>query len=265
MKYIIAAFFILCTAELQAQDSATYRTEVRSGLLLDKISKKTITEEEQKELKLIAFDFQNRGQLLDEGMHDYKGALVLINKSIGLFEALQDTLNEANNRKYKGYLLGRFGDYSEAKAEIGQATAQYRSKEKDWGVAVCQFDLARVYDFEKKTDSAIHYCNVALGYWKTRGTESRIFGIQNMLLHLLMESNDGTNARLLQKEAEKLAIGTEPHWQDLLDFYFVSAQLFRSFKETERAQQYEVLYSNKVNELVKDGRNAKAYYDIAKK
>ena len=135
---------------------------------------------------------------------------------------MKDTLNVANNKKFKGYLLGRFGKFSEAKAEIQVAIDLFRLKNKDWGVAVSQFDLSRVYEFENKTDSAIYYSNISLSYWKSKGDNGRILGINNMLMNLLLKSKQLEKAVVIQKESEMLATNPELHWQGIIDFYLVS-------------------------------------------
>jgi len=85
------------------------------AILVTKLERKIITDTEKKTLRILALDIQNRGQILDESSHDYKGALQLTDSAIHLFKLLNDTLGEANNRKFKGYLLGRFGKYEEGK------------------------------------------------------------------------------------------------------------------------------------------------------
>lgn len=106
--------------------------------------------------------------MLDESSHDYKGAMLLTDSAIYLFNSLEDTLSEANNRKFKGYLLGRFGKFEEGKHEIQKAIRLFELKKASWGVAVSQFDLSRLFEFENKIDSAILYCSITISYWKTK-------------------------------------------------------------------------------------------------
>ena len=110
MKYLLSflIFYIGFFGYSQAQTDS-------SEFLLNKLRSKTITDAERKELKTIAFGLQNQGQSLDESKHDYAASLTFINKAITIFILLGDTLNEANNRKFKGYLLGRFDKFVEGK------------------------------------------------------------------------------------------------------------------------------------------------------
>ena len=175
MKHLIS-FLILLISLFNYSRAQTDRTD----LLLQKLKSKTITVAERKELQNIAYDIQNRGQLLDEVRHDYSASLALITKAITIFNSLGDTLNIANNRKFKGYLLGRFGKFTEGKAQIHEAINLYQLKNAGWGIAVSQFDLSRVFEFENKLDSALFYCKSALRYWKAKEDSERISGKSKM-------------------------------------------------------------------------------------
>ena len=229
-------------------------------MLLAKLNSKTITDSERKILKVKAFDVQNRGQLLDEASHDYKGALLLTDSAINIFKALKDTLDEANNRKFKGYLLGRFGKFQEGKSEIQQAISLFQLKNTQWGVAVSQFDLARLYEFENKLDSALYYCNIAILYWKENGSAVRVFLNQNMLINLLTKTNDLSKAKTVQNESNKIIEAKKPHWQGLLDFYIVSENLYKAAKEFETASNYRNLYSKLITDLSSTGIAARSYF-----
>lgn len=259
MKHLIS-FLVLYVGLLghsQAQtDSSDY--------LLNKLVSKTITDAERKELRILAFDIQNRGQMLDESKHDYTTSLILVDKAITIFNSLGDTLNEANNRKFKGYLLGRFGKFDEGKVEIQQAIHLFQLKNADWGIAVSQFDLSRLFEFENKPDSALFYCNIAISYWKAKGNAARIFLNQNMLINLLTKSNKLAEAKLLQTESSKMAEDPEQHWQGLLDFYVISENLYKAAKEFESAKHYQKLYTRKISDLKKEGITAISYFKETK-
>lgn len=259
MKYLFS-FLLLCIvfpAYSQAQTDS-------SEFLLSKLSSGAITPLERKQLKNIAYDFQNRGQLLDETMHDYAASLILVDKAITIFNALGDTLSIANNRKFKGYLLGRFDKFADGKKEIQQAIYLYDFKNAPWGVAVSQFDLARLFEFENKLDSALFYGNIAISYWKTQENSGRIFLNQNLLINLLTKSNRLAEAKLLQAESSKMSENPEHHWQGLLDFYFVSKGLFKTAKEFTSADKYQKLYTDKISDLKKEGITAASYFDTIK-
>jgi hypothetical protein len=259
MKYLLSfliifiGFFGYCQAQT---DSCEF--------LLNKLRSETITDSEKKQLRTLAFGIQNRGQSLDESKHDYASSLRLVSFATAIFNALGDTLNEANNRKFKGYLLGRFKKFAEGKAEILQAINLFQLKKADWGVAVSQFDLSRLFEFENKLDSALFYCNVAISYWKAKGNDARIFLTQNMLINLLTKSKRLAEAKLLQTESSKMAEEPEQHWQGLLDFYVVSEYLFKAAREFKTAKIYQTLYATKVLDLKKEGVIAISYFEEIK-
>lgn len=259
MKYFIS-IFVLCIVFAGRSQAQTDSTE----FLLSKLRSGAITTVERKQLKTIAYDVQNRGQLLDESSHDYAGSLILVNKAITIFSSLGDTLSVANNRKFKGYLLGRLAKFSEGRVEIQQAISLYQLKNAPWGVAVSQFDLARLFDFENNLDSALFYCNIAISYWKTEKNSGRIFLNQNLLINLLTKLNRLAEAKLLQTESSKMSEHPEHHWQGLLDFYVVSENFFKAANEFESAGKYQKLYDEKISDLKKEGITAKSYFDTNK-
>lgn len=232
--------------------------------LLYKLQSNTITDAERKQLKAYGFDYQNGGQVMDESKHDFAGALILTNKAVTIFHALHDSLNEANNLKFKGYLLGRLGRIGEGKKEIQQAINLFGIKKAGWGVAVSQFDLARVFEFENKFDSALFYCNLAISYWKAKGDNGRIFLNQNMLIHLLTKLNRLPGAGVLQSESTKMAENPVHHWQGLLDLYVVSYNLFRVAQEDSLATHYQQLYAAKLAALKAEGITARSYFNEIK-
>jgi len=209
----------------------------------------------------MALGLQNRGQFLDERNHDYKGALMLTDSAVSLFNSLKDTLNEANNRKFRGYLLGRFKRYEEGKGEIQKAIQLFQLKNAMWGVAVSQFDLSLLYEFENKLDSAIYYCNTSILYWKTEGNSDRVFLNQSMLIHLLIKSNDLIKAKMIQNDSRKISENTKQHYQGLLNFYIVSENLYKATKEFDSADSYRNFYARLITELGSTGIAARSYFD----
>lgn len=254
MKYLFCLLLIGISQKSAAQSDTI-------SALITRLKKTAITAAEKKALRAFAFDIQNRGQRLDESGQDYKKALQLTDSAIYLFKCLQDTLSEANNRKFKGYLLGRFGKYAEGKMEIRKAIQLFQLKQADWGVAVSQFDLSRLYEFQNKLDSALHYCNVAIAYWKRKGNLQRVFLDQNMLINLLTKTNEITRAQKVQFESQKISDSIKPQWQGLLDFYIVSENLYKATNEINAANNYHRLYSKLVEALKKSGIHANSYFN----
>ncbi|MEP7164480.1 MAG: tetratricopeptide repeat protein [Ferruginibacter sp.] len=262
MKSILTFLTIFIGLNSSAQDSTLNLYEKKVELILNKIDSKEIIHDDKKDLKAIAFDLQNKGQISDESAHNYTSSLSLISKAIKIFTYLDDTLSIANNLKFRGYLLGRFGKFDEAKTEIKRAISLFRSKNKDWGIAVSNFDLSRVYDLEKKSDSAIYYCNLSLNYWKSKKDTSRIFNNQNLLIYLLTKAGQVSRARTIQEDSQILAKVPELHWQDLIDFYFFSAGLYKKTNRPGIYKTYQELYTTKIVLLNNEGNAAKSYYDI---
>jgi tetratricopeptide (TPR) repeat protein len=260
MKLFIILTVLLASLRAHSQDNVIAAYKHNPDSLISKIKNNTITGADKKDLTAIAFDLQNRGQSLDEREHDYKNSLELINKAIVVFEYLNDTLDIANNKKFKGYLLGRFGKFDEAKREIKQAIELFRSKSRESGVAVNEFDLSRVYDFENKLDSAIYYCSSGLTYWKYQHNISRIVINQTMLIHLLVKDKQLMKAKSIQEECEQLTTTTKLYWQNMIDFYWVSAQLYKALNDAELSSKYQALYHDKILELKQQNISASPYY-----
>ena len=251
MKHLTFILLFIASLSACAQNSANSADEKRIEALLSKIRLKQATADDKKELQKIAIIIQNKGQDQDENQRQYKKSLATIDKAIVLFNALDDTLNIANNRKFKGYLLGRAGKFPEAKNEIEAAINLYRIKNMNAGVAVSQFDLARIFEFENKTDSAIYYADISRTYWKLKEVDLRVLIINNMLVSLLLKSNQPEKAKAVQGESELLAKNPQMHWQAIIDFYFTSMLLYKTINDMAVASGYRQLYAAKIVELRK--------------
>ena len=261
MKHLTFILLFIASLSACAQNSVNNVDEKRMEALLSKIRLKQATDDDKKELQKMAVIIQNKGQDQDENQRQYKKSLATIDKAIVLFDALDDTLNVANNRKFKGYLLGRAGKFTEAKNEIEAAIDLYRIKNMNAGVAVSQFDLARIFEFENKTDSAIYYADISLSYWKSKEVDLRVLIINNMLVSLLLKSNQPEKAKAIQAASELLAKKPQMHWQAIIDFYFTSMLLYKTINDMAVAGDYRQLYAAKIVELRKDGINARSYYE----
>jgi len=264
MKNLFALSFLLitiCSFSQQAYQADT-TIDGKIKLLLDKKKIQTLSDQDKKELKNLIYTIQNKGFELDEISHDYKGALEQTNKAISFWIESSDTISEANLRKYKGYLLGNLGQFSEAKSEIHTAIYLYQLKHKEFGVAVSQFDLSKVYDNESKFDSAVYFANSALRYWKTQGDTFRILSNKIELMHLFIKLRKYDKAEKIQKESEKLNIKKGLPWQQLIDFYFLSYTLFEKTNNNSEATKYKNLYSKKIDSLKKEGKDVTSGYAI---
>ena len=235
--------------------------EKKADQLLDKVRSKQATGDERKELSDIANAIQNKGQELDEKQHQSKKAIAAVEKAIDLFSALDDTLNLANCRKYKGYLLGRLGKFREAKIETEAAIDLYRLSNMNAAVAISQFDLARMFEFENRLDSAIYYAGLSRTFWKPKQADQRVLIADNMLVCLLLKSNQPEKAKSVQEESSLLAKNPEMHWQSVIDFYFTSMLLFRTVNNITVAGNYQQLYLSTIAALKNKGIVAQSYYE----
>ena len=261
MRFLLTIILSIILTKVHAQLVIPNEYEENINLILENISLAKPPTKTREDLKIIAFDLQNKSQILDEIKHDFEGSLILVDKAITLFNYLDDTLNLANNLKFKGYLLGKLGNFTQGKDEIKKAIYLFELKKKDWGVAVSEFDLALVYELENKLDSAIYYCNTSIAYWTSQNNFSRVFGNQTMLINMLVQYNQLGEAKVMQKTLAQKSNYPDMHWQNILNFYFVSANMFEATKEIESSINYQLLYINKLAELNQNGIEARSYYD----
>jgi len=235
--------------------------ENKVDLLVNKVRDQQATPAEKKELQDIAVIKQTQGQDMDQRRFQYKKNMAAIDKAIALFTVLNDTLNLANNRKFKGYLLGRFEKFTDAKKEIKAAIELYRLSHINADVAVSQFDLARIFEFENKPDSALYYARLARNFWASQQVDLRILIINNMEVSLLLKQNEPDKAKLVQQASSLLITKPQMHWQAIIDFYFTSMLLYRSLNDIGTAGSYQHLYLAKLDELKATGIVVRSYYE----
>lgn len=235
--------------------------EKKADLLLEKVKQQQASAEEKKELQDIAITIQNKGQDMDERRFQYKKNMASLDRAIELFTALNDTLNIANNRKFKGYLLGRFEKFSDAKKEIKASIELYRLANMNAGVAVSQFDLARIFEFENKLDSALYYARLARNFWASQNVDLRVLIINNMEVSLLLKQSQPERAKTVQQTSEQLIKRPQMHWQAVVDFYFTSMLVYRTLNDVGTAGSYQQLYLAKLDELKTQGIMARSYYE----
>jgi hypothetical protein len=261
MKQFVALLLVIACLHLDAQNYADIADDKQAGVLLNKIRLQTATEQDSAALQKIAIAVQEHGQQQDEQQHDYRKSVQSIDKAIALFEALGDTLNMAFNRKYKGHLLVRLNKTAAAKAEIRAAINLYRGKNTGAGIASSQFDLARIFEFENRPDSAIYYADVARTYWQQQENNLQTIVINNLMLYQLLQLNQTEKAAAVYHESESLLKKQAPHWQPLLDYYFTAMLLFRQINDASNASHYRELYIDKIGALRREGINARSYYE----
>ncbi|MEP7277168.1 MAG: hypothetical protein ABI813_00875 [Bacteroidota bacterium] len=261
MKYPILILFLVTALAADAQEFTDSISGKETTILLKKLRLQQASPSERAVLQKTALSLQVTGQSLDERSHDYKKSLSQIDKAIDLYEALNDTLSLAFNKKYKGHLLVRLDKLSQAKTEIRAAASLYGAARSGTGVASSQFDLARIFEFENNPDSAVYYAGLAGSYWKTQGDNQQILVINNMMVYHLLQLSEVEKALLIYQESQLLLTKHPPHWQPLLDFYFTSMLLFRQINDATNAAHYRELYTGQVDVLRTEGITARSYYD----
>jgi hypothetical protein len=241
-KLIILILFACQFVHAQELPDSIYR---RKDFLMMKAQQEELTTYEQKELVHIAFTFQNKGFLLDEQVGDFANALAYIDYAIPIWQSLKNISMEANLHKFKGQLLGKLYQFPEAKLSIQHAITQYESINQPSGIAVSYFDLAIVYNFQHKTDSARIYLEGANAYWLETANTSRIIGLYlyDVYLDLREEKYETARVKLYKFEAN-YSLSEIIDW-DQISYYYL---MFILAKKTNRNMEPET-YFEKYKEL----------------
>lgn len=208
----------------------------------------------------LTLEIQNKSFVFDENGGDIDSSIYYAELALKNWLALSDTVNEANNRKYLGYLYGKKGFYEKGKTEIFKAISLFSLKSYEAGVAVSNFDLSKVYGFEKKYDTALLYIDKALNYWQQKADTFRILTNNNQKLFLLIQTKNYEDAKLLQQKSEKLLVKKKLHWRPVVDFYYLSIELYEKMKNKSVRNNYERLYTVKIKELERKGLNVVKFY-----
>jgi tetratricopeptide (TPR) repeat protein len=222
------------------QDSINARVQ----LLIEKNNNKTISKEDKQDLLNYGYKIQNKGMYLEEYKHDYINAIPHIEKAIQFWIAIKDTANEANLRKYKGYLLGNVGEFEEGKKEIHQAINLFKKVHYDPQYEmVCLYDLSLLYDKENKLDSALYYEKMVNNFHASDTIQGRLFTSNTHLTNLYRKLKDYQQAEKFQIKNEQIPHG-DYHWDPLINFYYVSYMLYTETNQTEKAEKFKKLYDN---------------------
>ena len=255
---ILFGFVFLAKSDLFAQKSNCAR--IIDSLLQP--SKATISKEQKKEISSCIYEIQNEGFLLDEQKCKYDSSRIQIEKALSVWQHINDTPNQANLLKYLGYLNGRLGYFHLGKIQISKAIELFTSKNMDYGVAVSWFDLAKVYEFENKIDSALFFTTKALNYWKQKNNLKRIVGLNNNLINLLTKAKKSKYIDSLIMENSLYLLKEKIYWRDELDYYFTSFKYFEKTKEKEKKKKFLSLYLLKMSELKKEiGQDKYSLFD----
>lgn len=207
----------------------------------------------QKDSVKLTFGIQNKSFIFDENGGDIDSSIYYAELALSNWISLRDTINEANNRKYLGYLYGKKGYYEKGKSEIFKAISLFGLKNNEPGVAVSYFDLSKVYGYEKRYDSALLYIDKALNYWQQKADTFRVLTNNNQKLYLLIQTKNYKEAKTLQQESEKLLVKKKLHWRPVVDFYYLSIELNKKIDNKNARKFYDRLYSAKVKDLESKG------------
>lgn len=209
---------------------------------------------EIKDVNNAIFCLQNIAFSYEEKKHDLVNAQFYAERAIEERKGIKDTLQLANMYKYLGYLQGKAGKYAEAKESIHTGIDLFNSKKYVQGMAVCYFDMGKVYGYQQQYDSAVYYFRLSIGIWKDLGNQqARLFNVNNSLLHLY-----NINARMaeaVQVFADNKAILKKEfiYWSDKLDFYKYSAEYFTAKQDRLLSDVFKSEYNKTKDSLVKAG------------
>lgn len=259
MKLALLFWFVfLAQSDLFAQNPNCAR-------IIDSLSqtpKAIISKEQKKEISSCIYEIQNEGFLLDEQKCKYDSSKIQIEKALSIWQHINDTPNQANLLKYLGYLNGRLGNFHLGKIQISKAIVLFTSKNIEYGVAVSWFDLAKVYEFENKTDSGLFFTTKALDYWKQKSIGKRIFGLNNYMIHLLTKGKKSKYIDTLISENNLYLLKEKIYWREELDYYFSAFKYFEKIKEQEKKKKFLSLYLLRMSELKKEtGQDKYSLFD----
>jgi tetratricopeptide (TPR) repeat protein len=262
---MIQKFYLLCFAiAFSSMAFGQYTDDSvannRIVFLLNKFKSALLSSEEASEIKSLVYKIQNKGLFLGENNQDDAGALKEINKVMDIWIALRDTSNQANMHKFKGYLLGKLKKFPEAKYEIDRAVDLFSAKNQLFGVAVSFFDLSKVYEMEGLNDSAVSYVTKAIDYWKEKQDTFRLITNNNQLLNLYGKMKLYKQAEKIHQETEPLLAGKDLSWRPVIDFYFLSANLYKKMNQQKMTDKYSRLYEAEVASLKSRNIDAKPGY-----
>lgn len=222
---------------------------MRANELLRKAKTQQLSKDDLQEIRAYGTTIQNHGFILEEKNQDYEGSFIEIDKSLNIWYQLRDTFRTANLLKYKGYLLGHLNQFAEAKIKIDSAIYLFRAMKYLPGVAVSQLDLSKVYEQEHNLDSALRYADITISFWKVQKDTFRIITSGNQAINLCIKMKKYDQALDMQRELIPMLVSKNIYWQPVLEFYYLSIQLFIKTNRQEQTQQYQSLYQDKIKSL----------------
>jgi tetratricopeptide (TPR) repeat protein len=203
--------------------------------------------------KKMAQCYQNISFAYQEKLQDFESAKDYAVKSISIWSENKDTLKEANMLKYLGLINGELGKYALAKSNIKSAINKFESKNYNAGIAVSYYDLALVYEKERKYDSCIYYLNLNKDFFQTYQDSFRIFNVNNRLLLNYNIINNFEEAEQLINSNLSIQKSPRVRWNLLLDFYQYSNEFYSKIKNEDLSLKYFNKYNTLKDSLIKTG------------
>lgn len=126
--------------------------------------------------------FLNVAFLFEEKIINIDSARFYAGKSLKNHLVGSDSMKMANLYKYYGYMVGMTGDIRNGKLNIEKAKEIYKRRDFDEGIAVCNFNLARLAIKEKTYAEADSLLNAARHVWVEKGDAGRLHLIDSLKL-----------------------------------------------------------------------------------
>jgi len=229
---------------------------------MEKLHNQPVDAADRKEAENLAAALQTASQQSAGQLQDYKKAIQYIDKAIAIDDVIADTMAMALDRKYKAHILVKMDKPAAAKTEIRTALDLYSLKSVRAGIASAHLDMARVFEYEEKPDSAIYYAQQARDFWKAQPNNLQLLIINNLLVYQLLKISQAEKAEIVYHDSETLLKTQPAHWQPEIDFYFTSMLLFRQLNNADLASQYRGRYITRVDALRQQCINARSYYEL---
>ncbi len=179
-----------------------------------------------------AFSYLNRASLFAEVLNQYDSAIVLIDSAIVLWSKIGDTMQLANNIKYKGLLLGLNRKLIEGEALLKTADHMFEENNFEPGQYSCMLDLTKIYAVNNQCDSLIKYYRICYPYFNS-SDKYRLFVLNNNVF-LGFACMDSQTLSKLVKENINMFANSNVFAYNRIEFYnIVSEFINQIFTATE--------------------------------
>ncbi|MEO0042307.1 MAG: hypothetical protein RL329_1755 [Bacteroidota bacterium] len=195
-----------------------------------------------------ALCLQNAAFVLQEQFNQIDSSLTYINQALAIWRDLNSTMDEANLLKYRGLLKTFLTQYASADADILEAERLFYLKKNPYGVAVCWYDRAVLFQKQQLLDSAAYFALRAKQFWQTKQDTGRILGINNLLMQVR------PNPDWVQ-EGEFLLQSEAVYWKNRCDFYQNCIDLYNKALNLEKVALYRKRLSDYLQVCKANGLN----------